>query len=45
MFIKKVAKSHVYHTYPISDVGKVHRAIENREKKIGTILVISFNTY
>ena len=32
MFMKKVAKSDFYHTYPISDVGKVHRAKENKEK-------------
>ena len=44
MFMKKVAKSNVYQTYPISDVGKVHRAIENREKT-RTTLVISLNTY
>ena len=44
MFMKNVAKSNFYHTYPISDVGKVHREIENREKT-RTTSVISFNTY
>ncbi len=38
MFMKKVAKSHVFHTYPISYVGKVHRAIENKEKTRTTLL-------
>ncbi len=38
MFMKKVAKSHVFYTYSISDVDKVHRAIENREKTRTTLL-------
>ena len=41
--MKKVAKSNFYHTYPISDVGKVHRAKENKEKNT-TTLVVSLNT-
>ena len=44
MFMKKVAKSNFYHTYPISDVGIVHRAIENKEIT-RTTLVVSLNTY
>jgi len=39
MFMQKVAKSHVNHTYPLSEVGKAHRAIENRETTGATILV------
>ena len=39
MFMKKVAKSHVNHTYPLGEVGKAHRTIENRETTGATVLV------
>ena len=39
MFMKKVAKSKVNHTYLLSEVGKAHRTIENRETTGATVLV------
>ena len=39
MFMKKVAKSNVNHTYPLNEVGKAHRTIENRETTGATVLV------
>ena len=36
---KGVLKSNVNHTYPLSEVGKAHRAIENRETTGATVLI------
>ena len=39
MFMKKVAKSNVNHTYPLNEVSKAHRKIENTETTGATVLV------
>ena len=44
LFMKKVVKSNFHYTYPISDVGIVRRAIENKEIT-RTTLVVTLNTY